>query len=94
MFSLRAARRSDMKKIKTEHSDAKNGGGFWGKRAEAKQRSKKSLCSLREGGLTVVSRLKDAVTLGAKTSLHPQPDHFRSACSEPYRPLFCFCVVI
>jgi hypothetical protein len=30
-----------MRKIKTEHSGAKNGGGYWGKRAEAKQISKK-----------------------------------------------------
>lgn len=29
------------RKIKTEHSGAKNGGGFWGKRAEAKKVSKK-----------------------------------------------------
>jgi len=29
-----------MGQIKTEHSGAKNGGGFWGKRAEAKQISK------------------------------------------------------
>ena len=29
------------RKIKTEHSDAKNGGGFWGKRAAAKKVSKK-----------------------------------------------------
>ncbi len=26
---------------KTEHAGAKNGGGFWGRRAEAKSRSKK-----------------------------------------------------
>jgi len=30
-----------MGQIKTEHSGAKNGGGFWGKRAEAKRISKK-----------------------------------------------------
>jgi hypothetical protein len=29
------------KKIKTEHSGAKNGGGYWGPRAEAKKVSKK-----------------------------------------------------
>jgi len=27
--------------IKTEHAGAKNGGGYWGERAIAKQRSKK-----------------------------------------------------
>lgn len=27
--------------MKTEHSGAKNGGGHWGKREEAKQKSKK-----------------------------------------------------
>lgn len=29
------------KATKTEHSGAKNGGGYWGPRAEAKQTSKK-----------------------------------------------------
>jgi hypothetical protein len=29
------------KKVKTEHAGAKNGGGFWGRRREAKQLSKK-----------------------------------------------------
>lgn len=29
------------RKTKTEHSGAKNGGGFWGKRTEAKKVSKK-----------------------------------------------------
>lgn len=29
------------RKIKTEHNGAKNGGGFWAKRAEAKKISKK-----------------------------------------------------
>ena len=28
-------------KVKTEHSGAKNGGGYWGPRAEAKKVSKK-----------------------------------------------------
>lgn len=28
-------------KMKTEHAGAKNGGGFWGKREDAKQYSKK-----------------------------------------------------
>jgi len=30
-----------VKSIKTEHSGAKNGGGYWGTRAAAKRRSKK-----------------------------------------------------
>jgi hypothetical protein len=30
-----------MNKIKTEHNGAKNGGGYWGKRAEAKRVSNK-----------------------------------------------------
>jgi hypothetical protein len=30
-----------MRKIKTEHNGAKNGGGHWGKRDEAKRISKK-----------------------------------------------------
>ena len=30
------------RKTKTEHSGAKNGGGFWGNREEAKKTSKKS----------------------------------------------------
>ena len=30
-----------MMAIKTEHAGAKNGGGYWGKRAEAKRRSKR-----------------------------------------------------
>ena len=29
------------KNIKTEHSGAKNGGGYWGRREEAKKHSKK-----------------------------------------------------
>lgn len=28
--------------IKTEHAGAKNGGGYWGKREEAKRRTKKA----------------------------------------------------
>ena len=31
-----------MKKLKTEHGGAKNGGGFWGTRAVAKKISKKA----------------------------------------------------
>jgi hypothetical protein len=27
--------------VRTEHAGAKNGGGYWGRRAEAKQRSRK-----------------------------------------------------
>ncbi|MHA2067270.1 MAG: hypothetical protein ACXABY_23125 [Candidatus Thorarchaeota archaeon] len=30
------------KKVKTEHSGAKNGGGYWGKREEAKKVSNKA----------------------------------------------------
>lgn len=30
-----------MRNVKTEHNGAKNGGGFWGKRAEAKRISNK-----------------------------------------------------
>jgi len=30
-----------MMAIKTEHAGAKNGGGYWGKRAEAKRRSRR-----------------------------------------------------
>lgn len=30
-----------VKRIKTEHAGAKNGGGYWGRRADAKERSKK-----------------------------------------------------
>ena len=30
-----------VKTVKTEHSGAKNGGGFWGKRTHAKRLSKK-----------------------------------------------------
>lgn len=29
------------KALRTEHSGAKNGGGYWGRRAEAKKRTKK-----------------------------------------------------
>jgi hypothetical protein len=29
------------KKLKTEHAGAKNGGGYWGKRVDAKTKSKK-----------------------------------------------------
>ena len=32
---------STKNKIKTEHSGAKNGGGYWGKRTDAKKISKK-----------------------------------------------------
>lgn len=38
---MRTLVNSPMKKIKTEHNGAKNGGGYWGKRAEAKRISKK-----------------------------------------------------
>ena len=31
-----------LKKLKTEHAGAKNGGGHWGTRAEAKSGSKKA----------------------------------------------------
>jgi len=32
---------SNQRKVKTEHSGAKNGGGYWGTREEAKKISKK-----------------------------------------------------
>jgi hypothetical protein len=38
--------------MKTEHSGAKNGGGHWGKRAEAKKKSKKQR---REGDKKTVT---------------------------------------
>jgi len=56
-----------MKKTKIEHSGAKNGGGYWGKRAEAKQISKK----LRRASA------KKSITLASESAL--EKDWLRTA---------------
>jgi hypothetical protein len=44
-----------MRKTKTDHSGAKNGGGYWGKRAEAKQISKKLRRASAKKDITIAS---------------------------------------
>lgn len=46
--------------IKTEHSGAKNGGGYWGKREEAKRKSSKA------------RRAQDRSAVAAKSSIRIQ----------------------
>lgn len=64
-----------MRKNKTEHSRAKNGGGYWGKRAEAKQISKK---------LRRVSAKKN-ITLASESSL--KKDWLRAAEDNAWQML-------
>lgn len=45
-----------MRGLKTEHNGAKNGGGYWGKRAVAKQISKKARRASNKEIITKVDR--------------------------------------
>ena len=56
---------SASKSIKTEHAGAKNGGGYWGKRDEAKLLSRK------------LRRQRDHQAV-AEVEIHPSPDSLQA----------------
>jgi len=64
-----------MRNVKTEHNGAKNGGGYWGKRAEAKRISNK------------IRRVEEKriVTLASESSL--EKDWFRPEEDEAWQSL-------
>ena len=78
--------------IKTEHSGAKNGGGFWGRRKAAKQISKKLR---REAGKAEVDHCDDCEAPGATDHLIPadsdggfgSPETERALCDRCAREL-------
>jgi hypothetical protein len=73
--SMRTVADMPMRKIKTEHNGAKNGGGFWGKRAEAK----------RIGNKIRRADEKKLVTLTGESSL--EKDWFRPEEDDAWRDL-------
>ena len=73
--SIRTVADMSMRKIKTEHNGAKNGGGFWGKRAEAKRISNK----IRRADE------KKILTLTSESSL--EKDWFRPEEDEAWQSL-------